>query len=547
MIKPMRNSLICLLALAMLLGLSGCFFFAAENEAAPSQPAVSETPEPEIMPGGTLYIPMPQNPSSINPIKVNTREMADVMSLVFESTVNLDQNNRIVPGLAETWEPDETGRVWRFTIRKDVRWHGAPDDLTAEDIVFTYETIKEMGEQESMYASELGVIEMMRAESPYTLIVEAKEPGYSALYAMRFPVMSKDHYKSDIPIGTGPYRIKTYQPLTGMELGANDLWWRQPPLIKTVIARTQVDHETALAAISLKQLNFVPSSLITAGRYRVIGEIETQDIMTQQCEMLLPRMNNAILSDVRVRKAIALALDRREIIAKVYLNHAMTCDVPVPPDSWLYDLKFKAYDQDVAQAKTLLDEAGWKDRDGDGILDKREGTELKRLSLKLLVNETPEAPERAETGKFIRDQLLKVGIEIEIIPRKWSSEVNEYAQALEAGNFDLALVGIFLGYNADLQPIIGTDGICNYGKYHNTSMDELIAASQRAVSVEGVQEAYMSLQQKIVDELPVITLYFHTGLVLYDARIAGIKDIRDREVFRTVEKWYFVQNAAQEQ
>lgn len=538
--KHMRANLPALLAAAMLMLCASCGLLASQDDVPPAMPQLTETPIPEPTLGGALFVPIPVNPSSINPLKANTKEVVNVLSLVFENVVGFDQNNRIVPGLAENWDVDETGRVWRLMIRKGVKWQGSNEELTADDIVFTFETLKNLGAGNSIYARQLDVIETVYAsDTPNTLIVEGKEPGFSALYAMIFPVVSRKFDGAELPVGTGPYRIKGYEPSTGMELTANEGWWRQPPYIRTVMARAQADQESALAGLALKQINFMPSMSITAGRYRVIGEIDSLDIMTQYCEFLVPNMSNNILADLRVRQAIAYALDRREFISKVYLNHAVTSDVPVPPDSWLYSTDFQVYDTNIARARELLDEADWKDRDGDGIRDKQHGAQLTPLQFTLVVNQTPEAPERQEAAKFIRDQLLKVGVKIEIIPRRWLDDVNEYQTSLEGGSFDLALIGLNLDVNGDLSDLIGTGGAHNYGKYRSGGMDALIERTQRAVSQKEVAEAFTALQRKIVDELPVITLYFHTEVVLYDANIIGIKDIRDQTMFRTIEKWYF--------
>lgn len=113
-----------------------------------------------------------------------------------------------------------------------------------------------------------------------------------------------------------------------------------------------------------------------------------------------------------VRQAIAYALDRRDIISKAYYNHAFACDVPVPPDSWLYDSASKIYDTDVAKARDLLEDAGWADYDEDGVLDKREGDSISRMRLTLLVNDTPDNQVRKDVAALIKARLALVGIEV---------------------------------------------------------------------------------------------------------------------------------------
>ena len=134
----------------------------------------------------------------------------------------------------------------------------------------------------------------------------------------------------------------------------------------------------------------VATSATTVGKYRQDGITNVQDVMTQNVEIMLVNSNSQSLNDVKVRQALACALDRSKIISNIYMNRAQACDVPIAPDSWIYESKSKLYDYNTVKALELFAEAGWTDSDGDGRLEKN-GMSLTEMSLKILVNDSTDS------------------------------------------------------------------------------------------------------------------------------------------------------------
>ncbi len=544
----MKRKLIVLLII-LLLGanaLYGCR--TGTPNAANASPDVLPSASPEVIPaaGGDLRIPMPLNPSSPNPLMVNTKEMRAVFSLVFESLLQYDANNRLTPALAESWTADESGESWMIRLRKGVTWHGVADELTARDVVYTYNQLKSEAMASSIYRANIRYIEDMAATDDYTLVVTGVEPGNAALYALTFPIVSERFANMDAPIGTGPFRVAGGMDAgAGMELIRNERWWKQPPYIERVIAVPQTNNSTALAALELRQLDFVPTSILTASQYREQDVADIIDVTTSQCEFLIPNLTNEILAEPGVRKAIAFALDRRDLVSRAYLNHAFACDVPIQPQSWLYDTKFKLYDYNLARARTLLEQAGWQDVNGDGILDKQIGARVESLRLRLLTNVAPDNPLHRDVAELIRDQLLRAGIEVEVDAQEWTTADTPYLTMLQTGSFDLALCTFNLDQYPDLRFLLGSQGESNYGKYSSPRMDELMDAARHETDEREIKARFMELQQLIVDELPVITLFFRTSSIVYDAGLVGVESAKDPEVFRNADKWFYKDLARQ--
>ena len=525
--------------LVVLLLSSGCA--KREKPEPTATPIAIPTPTPAPLPvsGGTLILPIPRNPfrseggTSYNPLTINTEEMRNMYSLVYEPLLRCDSSSRIIPSLAEKWSSDDTGRVWTIQLRKNVMWHNG-DILTAEDVLYTIGQIRNLGSA-SYYGLAADAIESYEQADESTIRITMKKPGAAALYALVFPVVSS---KTPNELnGTGPYQVTSTE--TSVELTVNPRWWKQTPYIQNIQFLSRESNDVALASYEARQLNMVPTKTVSAGKYREEGVTSVLDVMTQEAEVLLVNHSNAILRDVAVRKAIAYVLDRSALVSNVYMNRAAVCDVPVPPDSFLYDATTKIYDHDIEKAEQLLSGAGWTDEDGDGIL--QQGS--RKLHLTLLVNDSTESTYRKNAAALIATQLLKAGIEVEVVTAKLSIERanGEFEQKLKNGEFDLALAGFQMEACGNLAPYLAPDGARNYGKVSG-DWGTLLSSAAAAADENGMRETHGRLQQQFVQELPFITLYFRMNSIVYDANIQGVSDVRGTDLFRTVNDWYIQQS-----
>ncbi len=525
--------------LVVLLLSSGC---AKQEKPEPTATPIAiptPTPAPQPVSGGTLILPIPRNPfrsesgSSYNPLTVNTEEMRNMYSLVYEPLLRCDSNNRIIPSLAEKWSSDDTGRVWTIQLRKNVMWHNG-DMLSAEDVLYTIGQIRNLGSA-AYYGLAVDAIESYEQADESTVRVTMKKAGAAALYALVFPVISS-RTPNELN-GTGPYQV-TSSDETSVELAVNPRWWKQTPYIQNILCLSRESNDVALDSYEARQLNMVPTKTVSAGKYREEGVTSVLDVMTQEAEVLLVNHNNAILHNTDVRKAIAYALDRSGLVSNVYMNRAAVCDVPVPPDSFLYDATTKIYDYDLAKAAELLKGAGWTDEDADGILQQGNS----KLHLTLLVNDSTESTYRKNAAALIASQLLKAGIEVEVVTAKLSIEQpnGEFEQKLKNGEFDLALAGFQMEPCGNLAPYLEPDGTRNYGKVSG-DWGTLLSAAAAAADENGMREAQSKLQQQFVQELPFIMLYFRMNSIVYDANIRNVSDIRGTDLFRTVGDWYIEQ------
>ena len=522
--------------------LIGCIGCAADRSGAEptATPLLMPTPTPQIqpVPGGELIMPIPANAEAHNPLTVSNREMLNMYSLIFEGLVYLDESGILAPMLAENWSCDETGRVWTFNIRRGVKWHRLASELTADDIIYTVNIIKNM-DGGSYYSSNVSKIESIEKADAYTVRMTMTHAGISPVTLLTFPIICAQSSMDDMPVGTGPYAI-TSQSGDTITLEANKLWWKQTPYLERITLKERDNTESELASFAAGQLNMVFTSVLHAGRYRDEGKTSVIDIMTQTMETLLINHSSTILASQDVRKALAYGIDRSDIISNVYMNKAVACDVPIAPDSYAYDSKYKKYDFNRSYALSLLSHLGWEDVDDDGILENK-ATQSTELKLKLLVSTSADNTLRADAAKRIAAQLLEMGIEVEIKEVPFATEAaddEDFISLLADGDFDLALAGFNLGRDLDLTQYVSSLGALNYGKYYGVKLDALAKDLAQAADQTAARDAAALFQEEFIDSLPFIVLYFRQSSVIYSSKIKGVSSLREPDVMLNAYKWY---------
>ena len=507
-------------------------------------PPVVKEPVPAA--GGEFSFPIPVNPATLNPLKVKNVELFNLFSLIYEKPIRIGVDGKAQPELIETWSVDETGTVWTFVLRKGVKWQNDYGELTTNDLLYTIGLIKTYAPEESSFARYNSQIVSYTAVDAYTLSVSFEQPGNAPLYFMTFPIMCKDYCEAvDIdsakPIGTGPYVVTENNLPEGMTLDANTVWWKQQPYIPRLTAIGYPDHNTEMIAFEQKLLDVITTSALTVDTYKKYDEVVYVDYMTQYYDCLIPN-TSGLFSDPNLRQAIAYALDKRDIISKALLGHAVAVDYPIPPDSYLSGGSSNIYEYNQQKAMELLELSGWKERDNDGIVEKIEGTEIVDLTFELLVSTSAEDPYRHDVAENIASQLKSCGMDVVI--REVDAEVHK--QSLEAGSFDLALCTLYLNVNPDISSIVATGGIRNYGGFSDIELDTLLESCKAALDEQAMKDAYLAMEDRFLTSMPHIGLYFRTNALLYNASLIVSDGLRDRNLFSTVPSWYmFVKEAGE--
>jgi len=527
--KPIRICTIFLNALLIMTLLMGC----GNPQSAPLQTGGKAGGTGAPISGGSVNIVMPANPNSLSPLEANSREMVDLFSLIYDTLVRLDASMRPVPGLAERWEHSEDGKTWTFYLSKTATFHnGQP--LVAADVVYTLDQLQAIytsTDRTSLYSGVIGLISSYSATDDHTVVINTKESSAKILHWLDFPVLEKDSLSSgSIVPGTGPYRVESYQAGKQLILKSNDKWWRRAPYITTIVAKSMPDPETALTSMDVKLVDIVHSISLTAHSYKRQDVTNTYELMTQELECIIPNMNNSKLSDQRMRQAIIAALDRKTIMTEKYLNHAVSIEVPITSDSYLYESTHTQHTYSPSRAKELLAALGYADTNGDGIVEK--GGEP--LHFDIIVNENTLNTARVDAAKMAKDQLKAVGISCDVTSLSFSN----FQTKLTGGTFDLAFAAFSIPTDGDLRFMLSSGGSKNYSHYSDSTLDGLLNNYVKALTESEQVTTIAEVQKYIAEKLPIIPLYFRTNTLVCSASVMGVTGARDMNVYRSIEQWF---------
>ncbi|MBQ7102882.1 MAG: hypothetical protein IJN89_02355, partial [Anaerotignum sp.] len=244
--------------------------------------------------------------------------------------------------------------------------------------------------------------------------------------------------------------------------------------------------------------------------------------------------NKELFQDKALRQAVAYVLPKEDMMDSVYLNYAVMTNTPINPKSWLYEENVALYDYNPSMASTFLKNSGWTDEDGNGRLEKKmEDGQTKQLKATILVNSENTA--RRQIASKLKEELTAVGFDITIDQQNFST----YQEKFIHGQYDMIISGWTCSDVVDLAPFFSTAGSLNYIGYTNEEVDRLIAAARTAQGEGQTLLAYSSLQKKLAEELPYISIAYRNEAVFASKNVGGEIDPTEFNVFRNIAKWTY--------
>ncbi len=466
--------------------------------------------------------------ATYSPVTAHDWSMVSINQLVFESVVDLDENMKPVPMLADNWVQD--GKIWTFNLRSGIQFHNGYE-LTAYDVVRTYQVLAQTGDTNPYYAR-LQAIAGMEASDIYELTVTAKTNSIMTLYAMNFPVMQYESLYDDMPRGTGPYWYIQYNDSGTVRLEANPLWWKQQPEVRSILLKRYYNAGDAIEGIRTNQIDMLSTKSPKASLSRKLSGLTSMDYATLTYEMLVPNLSEeSLMGDVNVRQAVMYAIDRSVIASNAYLDMAIQCEVPIVPSSWLYESQSAIYYYSPERALQLMQSIGWLDLTGDGRLNKRNGVLLEEPRVTIVTYNESTNSIRENAANLIKEYLEAVGftVTVSVMSKEKARE------AVRSRNYDLALFGVNLSEIPDVNAILKSGGSLNFNHYSNEDMDMLLERIQSASDETILQKIYSDIQMTVVNRLPVLGLLFRTGTVLSTRNMGGMYGLRAYDNFNGFE------------
>ena len=474
---------------------------------------------------------------TVRPLIPQERDMVSVYDLVYESLIYLDDDFLPQGQLAQSWEVSTNGKIWTFHLRPAVTFSdGTP--LTAEDVVASARYILDRASDEnttdSGYYSNLKFfVSSISAKDESTVEVRSqKRPNFGLLYAMTFPVVPASQVDSDQPLGTGPYQFNTFSAGDYCWLQINRKWWRTPPQVEEIMFSFHDTQKAVMDSYEYARVDAVFSRSIAAAQYKSGISSLSISYRTNQLECLL--MNNSASElTPEVRRAIRHVVDVSKIVSNVYSGMVTPTNLPFYPGTWTYNDSLSSYfTLSQAEARRLLEEAGWGDADEDGVLDKlnSEG-KMVRLHLRFYVYEEPENDVRVEAANQIARMLAAVGIDC-------SPETMTMAnlqERISAGSYDLALAAFAMDTVPDPGFMLMRGNTGNYTRYKSDKITELFEELRTQTTQSGYQQLLWQIQARFAEDCPFLCLYWRMGNVLTRYMYTTARDVRETELLRGIE------------
>lgn len=446
--------------------------------------------------------------TEINPLRCKYRDIMTVNALVYESLVELDETRTPTPLLADRWTVE--GSTWTFTLRSGITFHNG-ERLGAQDVVASYQEIMQ---NPSTYWQPLlaQAVSSISAADESTIVVQAKGSiGYMLLYAMTFPVVSRGSVQNARPFGTGPYWYISYDAGNALRIEQNPLWWKRANSnIHSIVGILCGTDRIALNLLELGEINALASEYPTVSLSGQLSGRQATDYSTNTYECIIPNLRGPLLGDLAIRQALMYAIDRTTLATTVYAGLVQESEVPVTPGSWIYNAQATRYNYSPERALKILQDAGWRDMDGDALMEKEIDGSLVPLKLELITYDRGTTNTRSEAVELLATQLRMVGFDV-------STNVLDSRgvyDRINGGDFDLALCAFELSDIPNLNFMFGMSGEWNFQRYASDEMETLLRDAYSADSAEALKTQMYSLQIKLVEDLPILGLFFRKGLTV---------------------------------
>lgn len=535
----------------MLAGCSSGSNSGTGTDSGTKQPNAETTPTPnaakkEKIDGGEIITAYLGDPQGFIRFWATTTTSAEVIELVSSFLYKFDEKQELVPDLA-VGQPvfSDDKLTMTIKIRTDAKFSdGKP--VTADDIVFTY-NISISPDYTGPRKGTFEKVQKVEKVDDSTIKFTFKEPhaGYIDMLIYNIlpqhllkdtPIKEMDkspYYKN--PVGSGPYKLVEWKPSQYLTFVRNDNYYGGKPAIEKITAKIIPDANAMMAQLQTGEINAVSvpaDNLAAIDQFaKTSGKIKLQKDIPASIYMFAAwNLTNPLFQDKKVRQAMTMAIDRKAIVDNVAEGQGKVVHSQTSPTFWSYTENVPKFEYNVEKAKQLLAEAGWKDTNGDGTLDK----DGKNFEFEMQVNQGNTVREKSVT--VIQQQLKKVGINV--TPRVVESSA--FSKNFTSKNFQAIYYAWSISGDPNPKSIWHSDEIekgLNTVSYKNAEVDKLIEEDWKTFDKAKRKELLNKIDALIAEDQPYTFMYSPTLTMAYPANLEGYNPARDG--LKEIAKWYF--------
>ena len=466
----------------------------------------------------TLNLSMSSSPSRLNPVLANDTASSQISDWLFNGLFKYDKDGKPTEDLALSYK-FETNTKLIIKLKKNVKWHDGVE-FTAQDVVFTYNTILDPKVFNSI-KSNYKEVQSVKALDDYTIEIIYKKAYFKALEIWMVGILPKHLLKDEKnlmtstfnknPIGTGPYVLDSFKIGQDIKLLAYDNYFEGRPKINELLYKFIPDTNTSFLFLKQKKLDL--SGLTPLQIDRQIDEEFKQSFRIIEKPSFSYtyvglNLKNEKFKDIRIRKALSLAINRQELVDILFFGHGKICNGPFLPGSFAYNEKVKTTQQNIPEAKKLLKQLGF---------DKNNP-----FTFEIVTNTGNDT--RINAAQILQYQLAKAGIKMKIRVMEWQAYLNTI---VHPRNYEAILLGWSLSLMPDAYPLWHSKsdkiGSFNLVGYSNPEVDELIEKASLTINREKLSKTYKKIFKKITDDIPYLFLYIPNSISVVNNKIKNVQ------------------------
>ena len=496
-----------------------------------------------------FVIALGDNIRTIDPIGSPSVDAASerVRTLIFNTLVKKNEKFDYVGELASDIKRSDDGMTYTFTLHDGVKFHdgrvlSSADVKYTLDLVFSSNFMKSASFYEGTGADKHSLIKSVEAPDQRTIVVTLIKPWVGLLSNLvPVAIIPKDSYESqkEHPLGTGPFKFIRWDNVQQVcDVEAFPEYWEGAPKLQTVRVRVISDMNAIQSELQAGRVDIapLPTSLSPDAVRRLERDPNLQVKVFPGSNVVLLTLNTSSppLDNVKVRQAIAYAIDRESLIKNLLLGLGKIAHSIIPEESWAYS-PGQSYSYNPAMAKRLLDEAGFPDPDGDGP--------KMRFNKPIVYKLSGSSVSGRQYAGVIQNYLKEVGIPVDI----QTSEQNTLLVELRRGNFQIAYTQ-WVGGNQDpifYKDLFATSEIPtetrlsrNRSRYSNKELDALLEEAVNTFDRQKDRELYTKIQDIVSRDVPIFPLWYQSNVMIAKKNVGNIQVDASGD-------WGFVKNLTQ--
>ncbi|MDQ2787730.1 MAG: peptide ABC transporter substrate-binding protein [Chloroflexota bacterium] len=499
---------------------------------APSGSAVASSPQAGGTPqkGGQVIVGLSQEPTIFNPLMSTLEVDRGVQYALFDSLWRIDEKGQLIPNLATEIPSVQNGGIskdgltYTFKLRKDVKWHDA-QPFTAKDVLFSHKTVLD---PKFNAGNRIGhdLVTAISAPDDATVTMTLKQTYapflivWSDTYIVpehilgTVPDLNTAEFNSTKPVGTGAFTFAERVAGDHITLQANPNYHGPGPYLDKVIFKYIPDLTVMFTQFKTGEIDYTGIQGITADHYNEAKGLQGKVINLGDSpfvEFIFMNFGKPQFQELPVRQALYAAMDKKNIIDKVYYGLPKPSETYLPLTSWALNPNLTPQVFNMDQAKKILDDAGWKPG-GDGVREKN-GVKLSFTNSTTAGNKV-----REQAQQYLQQTWKQIGVDMQI--KNFPAAVI-WGDYFNKSQYDTVMVGENAGLGADPDvttrfgsayiPVQGGGGQ-NTEQYKNPTVDKLLAQGATELDQEKRKAIYVQLQQVLRDDLAFLPIFHYANI-----------------------------------